>query len=186
MDVVEAIHQRRSFRSFAGAAIARETLKQLVDAAIQAPSAMNEQPWSFTIIQNQALLGHISERAKKHMLALTKGTPAGDHYAKRLGSDDFHIFYHAPALVVISAPLSSRWAVEDCALAAQNLMLAAHAMKLGTCWVGFAQAWLGTEDGHAATGISPSFLPVAPIIIGYPDVVTDPVLRNAPNINWID
>ena len=62
----------------------------------------------------------------------------------------FHIFYHAPSLIVISASQTGPWALEDCSLAAENLMLAAHASGLGTCWIGFAQAWLETAEGKTA------------------------------------
>jgi len=186
MNVTEAIYQRRSVRDYAAAPVAQETLQQLVDAAIQAPSAMNEQPWSFTVISNSALLDRISHESKAHMLAASKDLPKAGHYSKLLSSEEFHIFYHAPALIVISAPSNSRWAVEDCALAAQNLMLAAYAMKLGTCWIGFAQSWLGTIEGKKAIGISGSLVPVAPIIVGHPKGASSPVPRKQPNIHWID
>ena len=63
-----------------------------------------------------------------------------------LNDPKFHIFYHAPVLVVIAAAEPTDWAVEDCALAAENLMLAAYAKGLGTCWIG----WLGW--GSISTG----------------------------------
>ena len=186
MDMIDAIRHRRSTRDYAPTALSREVLESLVDAAIQAPSAMNEQPWNFAIIRNHTLLDLISRESKAHMLAASKSLPDADRYRALLSGEDFHIFYHAPALVVISAPANSRWAIEDCALAAQNLMLAAHAANLGTCWIGFAQSWLGTKEGKQAIGLPDSLLPVAPIIVGYPNNATAPVPRNGPHIHWIN
>ena len=57
MELMEAICGRRAVRSYTEEFISLETLKRLVDAAIQAPSAINAQPWHFTIIRNQAALG---------------------------------------------------------------------------------------------------------------------------------
>ena len=186
MDITDAIRHRRSARDYTPIPLSREVLENLVGAAIQAPSAMNEQPWYFTIIRNHTLLDLISRESKSHMLTVSKSLPDADRYKTLLSGEDFHIFYHAPALVVISAPANSRWAIEDCALAAQNLMLAAHAANLGTCWIGFAQSWLGTKEGKRAIGLPDSFFPVAPIIVGTPKSAAAPVPRNGPHIHWID
>ena len=84
---------------------------------------------------------------------MLKTTPAGllsHHFQELLSDPKFDIFYHAPVLIVISSTAESPWAVENCSLAAENLMLAARARGLGTCWIGFAQAWLATPEGKAA------------------------------------
>jgi Nitroreductase family len=81
---------------------------------------------------------YISREAKAHML---KSSPVGlmsHHFQEILNDPNFDIFYGAPALIVISTGTQIPWAVEDCALAAENLMLAARGMGLGTCWIGFA------------------------------------------------
>jgi nitroreductase len=103
-----------------------------------------------------------------------------------LNDPDFDIFYHAPALVVIAAADPTDWAVEDCALAAENLMLAAYAMDLGTCWIGFAQNWLATPEGKAELGIPATYAPIAPIVVGHPRRPPPPVPRKNPDILWID
>jgi nitroreductase len=186
MDMIDAIRQRRSVRDYVPTPLSSEALESLVDAAIQAPSAMNEQPWRFTIISNRTLLDLISRESKAYMLAALQSPPDVDRYRTLLTSEDFHIFYRAPALIVISSPANSRWAIEDCALAAQNLMLAAYAANLGTCWIGFAQSWLGTKEGKQAIGLPDEFLPVAPIIVGHPNSATVLVPRNEPHIDWIN
>lgn len=88
-------------------------------------------------------------RGKAHMLRTSAAALASHHFQSILENPEFDIFYHAPALIVISAA-AGPWIVEDCALAAENLMLAACAAGLGTCWIGFAQEWLGTPEGKSS------------------------------------
>jgi nitroreductase len=185
MDVIEAIFHRRAVREYISEPVDREALISLVDAAIQAPSAVNQQPWSFAIVRDQNLLDRISRESKKHMLADPPAAVASDHFRALLSDPDFQIFYHAPALIVISAVAASPWAVEDCSLAAENLMLAAHAAGLGSCWIGFAQPWLGSPSGRATLGLPAAYIPVAPIIVGRPKSAPSPVPRKAPEIRWI-
>ena len=122
--------------------------------------------------------------AKAHLLETLP--PDGEHRLDKMLTDpDFHIFYHAPALILISAVADRPGAIEDCALAAQNLMLAAVAHGLGSCWIGLAQPWLRLPEGKAALGLDDDSLPVAPIIVGHPQTVETPVERKAPQIRWI-
>jgi nitroreductase len=185
MDIRDAIYQRRAVRQYTSQPVDRDTLRHLIDAAVQAPSAVNQQPWLFAVVQERALLDRISEEAKAYML---KQSPAGlvsHHLRDTLGDPGFHIFYHAPALVLICTRTPTPWAVEDCALAAENLMLAACAAGLGTCWIGFAQNWLGTPEGKSAVGLPAGCVPVAPIIVGHPKAPAPPVPRKEPEIRWI-
>ena len=184
MDIKEAIYSRRAVREFTSQPVDEEVLSQLIDAAIQAPSAVNQQPWLFTIVRDNALLARISREAKAHMLKTSAAALASHHFQSVLENPDFDIFYHAPALIVISAP-EGPWIVEDCALAAENLMLAACAVGLGTCWIGFAQGWLGTSEGKSSLKLSGTTVPVAPIIVGHSKTVVAPVRRKAAKIDWI-
>lgn len=102
-----------------------------------------------------------------------------------LADENYHIFYNAPALVVVSAG-SGEWAIEDASLAAQNLMLAAYGEGLGSCWIGFAQAWLKTQEGRSTIGLENEFIPVAPIIIGRPAQPAPPVPRQPARTRWFD
>lgn len=106
----------------------------MIDAAVQAPNAVNQQPWMFTVVRDQTLVDRISHDAKSHMVATVLPTmPAGpqsDHFRSLLNDPHFHIFYHAPVLILISAIAQGPWIVEDCGLAAENLMLAAYAVRL--------------------------------------------------------
>jgi nitroreductase len=185
LSAIDVLYRRRSVREFAQKPINTSDIERIVDAAIQAPSAMNEQPWRFTVVTSKALLASIAAKAKAYALEQLAEGPHIDHLRETLGNPSFDIFYRAPALVVISAGRHSRWAVENCAMAAQNLMLAARALGLGTCWIGFAQDWLNTTEGLSAIGLDESQLVVAPIIIGYPTKEPPAVARREPHIDWL-
>jgi nitroreductase len=186
MDLRETIYTRRSVREFTEQPVDDDVLRQLIDAAIQAPSAVNAQPWLFCVVRDKGLLARISREAKAAMLESGPAGSAPHDFRQLLANPDFDIFYHAPALIVISSASEGPWAVENCALAAENLMLAARAAGMGTCWIGFAQGWLGTAHGKAALGLPPACRPVAPIIVGYPKSRPTPVPRTEPNISWIN
>src|SRR3970282_2472490 len=135
MELLEAINARRSVREYTASPVGAAALRELIDAAIQAPSAINQQPWCFVVVKDPLLLAHISDQAKAHLLKASLGAPAHP-FRDMLNDPAFHIFYHAPVLVVIAAAQPTDWAVEDCALAAENLMLAAYGAGLGTSRVG--------------------------------------------------
>jgi nitroreductase len=185
MELQQAIRSRRAVRAFTAEPVDRAVLLRLIDAAIQAPSAVNEQPWSFSVVQDRGVLATISAEAKRSLLARPPRGVAAHHFQQRLSDPAFDIFYHAPALIVISSVTDDQWAVENCTLAAENLMLAACADGLGTCWIGFAQMWLATAAGKAALGVPASYLPVAPIIVGHPQGSPPAVPRKPPEIRWI-
>lgn len=181
MDIDTAIFGRRSTREYTTEAVDESVILRLINAAVQAPSAFNEQPWIFTVLRDQALLDRISREAKAYMLA----TIQAGQFLPLLQDDNFQIFYHAPALVLISAKTTAQWVVEDCSLAAENLMLSAYAEGLGSCWIGFAQGFLNTADGKSALGLHAECTPVAPIIIGHPKSVPPLVARKTPEVQWI-
>ena len=185
MELKEAIYTRRAVRAFAAEPVDDKILRELIDAAIQAPSAVNAQPWSFCVVRDKAMLADISRRAKAHTLATTPAGLLSHHFETTLNDPQFNIFYDAPALIVICSRSDNAWAVENCALAAQNLMLAARAAGLGTCWIGFAQGWLRTDEGRALLRLPAGWLPVAPIIVGHPKALPAPVPRKAPEIHWV-
>ncbi len=185
MDLKEAIYTRRSVRDFTGKPIAEKVIRELIEAAIQAPSAVNAQPCTFCVVRDKTVLATISREAKAHMV---KTTPVGlmsHHFSEILNDAKFDIFYHAPLLILISTVADMPWAVEDCALAAENLMLAACGASLGACWIGFAQSWLGTREGKALLKLPAAYKPVAPIIVGHPKSTPAPVPRREPEVRWV-
>jgi nitroreductase len=185
MDFGTTIYSRRAVRAYTREPVPEAALRALIDQAIQAPSAVNAQPWIFSVVRDRAALARISNASKAHVLAKPPEGVTPEHLHERLDDPDFDIFYNAPALVVISSADSGRWAVENCALAAENLMLAARAVGLGSCWIGFAQDWLGTPEGKSTIKVPESALPVAPIIVGYPQFEPAHVARREPKIIWV-
>lgn len=183
MQIMDAIYRRRAVRAFTPEPVREEIITALIEAAIQAPSARNDQPWRFTVVRDQKLLDRVSRGARAHLLE--SNPPADEVRHEMLTDPDFQIFYHAPVLIVISAVADKPWAIEDCAVAAENLMLAAVAHGLGSCWIGLAQAWLQIPEGKAALGLDSDCLPVAPIIVGHPDGPVPAVERKPADIRWI-
>ncbi|HKZ97421.1 MAG TPA: nitroreductase [Hyphomicrobiaceae bacterium] len=185
MDVFEAIHQRRAVRAYTPEPVEKDTIERLIMLAIQAPSAMNIQPWAFAVIRGGERLSSLSDRAKSHLLrTMAAGSPL-EHYRSNLSDPAFNIFYDASILVVVSATSREEGASEDCALAAQNFMLAAHALELGTCWIGFARGWLNEPAAKAELGLPAGHFPVAPIIVGHPRGRPETHPRRKPEIIWI-
>jgi len=186
MKLHDAIVGRRSVREYANEAIDEAPIRRLIAAAIVAPNAVNQQPWTFTVVRERSRLDRISREAKAHMLATMPASVHSAHFQTVLGDPNFDIFHGAPALIVISATAPGPWIVEDCALAAENLMLAAFAEGLGTCWIGFSQSFLNTPNGKAVLGVPEAWVPVAPIIVGRPKAWPAATARKAPEILWVD
>lgn len=184
MDIGEAIFSRRSIRDYTSQTVDDQTIHRLIEAAVYAPNAVNRQPWMFTVVHDQKLLESISRLAKTNMLA-TGCRRDSDQFGAQLADPQFHIFYHAPVLILISALDEEPWAVENCSLAAQNMMLLAHSLRLGTCWIGFAQSYLNTREGKKLLGLSPAAVPVAPIIVGHPKSIPFDVPRRDPQVRQV-
>ena len=106
------------------------------------------------------------------------------HFGEILNDAKFNIFHHAPVLILISIVAEMPWAVEDGALAAENLMLAARAVGLGTLLDRIC-ARLATPEGKALLKLPTSHKPVAPIIVGHPKSQPVPVPRKEPEIRWV-
>lgn len=179
MDLTTAIYGRRAVRNYTDRAVSRETIIDLVDAAIQAPSALNHQPWTFGVFQDKERLADYGERARMHFLAtFTAGPDPHVRMHDMLLEPDFKVFYNASTLVVIYAkPAGGQFAIGDCCFAAQNFMLTAHARGLGTCPIGFSQPWLDLAEIKSELGIPIHYTAVLPIILGYPVTDTEPAGR---------
>jgi nitroreductase len=190
MTALDAISRRHAVRAFTTDAVDDHAIRALLEAAVRAPTAMHAEPWAFVVIQDRALLKKYSDLAKS---APRSGGDASravaaphrlsdDHATAILAQPEFNIFYDAGTLVVICAKNSGSFATADCWLAAENLMLAAVDMGLGTCPIGFAVATLNRADVKAELGIPTDVTAVAPIIVGRPRGTPSPTSRKEPEL----
>uniref|UniRef100_B0SYI7 Nitroreductase n=2 Tax=Caulobacter sp. (strain K31) TaxID=366602 RepID=B0SYI7_CAUSK len=185
MDVLTAIHARRAVRDYLDEPVSEAQLATLIDAAIWAPSGVNLQPWCFFVVDDLDRLAACSTKAKAALKEAATDHPELAGLRSMLASPDFNIFYNAPVLIVICATTADEMALKDCCLAAQNLMLAATAQGLGSCWIGLSETWLNTDRAKADLGIPAGFRPVAPIIVGYPNGGSPPPARRPADIRRV-
>lgn len=177
MDIFEAIRTRRSIRNFTEEPVPKAMVEQLLENAILAPSSSNSQPWNFVVIQDKELLKSYSDRAKTLMLKTMESHSDPYNYIERLSNPDFNIFYNAGTLIIIYSKSQSALRAGDCCLAAQNLMLSAHANGLGTCWIGFSLQLINSPEFKKELGIPEKYNGVAPLILGYPVELPAPTPR---------
>ena len=184
MTIFETILARRSVRRYKARKVDRTTVSILLEAAVHAPTAIHQEPWAFVVIQDKVLLRSLSDQAKPLFVAEAqeKGLEHAGHSFDIFKYPDFNIFYDATTLILICGRTSAPSYSADCWLAAENLMLAACAMGLGSCVVGSALPALNTPKTKVLLNIPENFITVAPIIVGYPDDEIVPVMRKNPVI----
>jgi nitroreductase len=177
MDTVEAIHTRRSIRSYSPRPVERELIEGVIWDAAQAPPPFSGQlPWTFNVIQGSERISSYGDEALRYARDNHPDEP-GWEWTDRPG---FQVFWGAPALIIISGR------VEDCCRAGQNLMLSAHARGLGTCWVGSPMLWLRTASAKTKLRIPADLTPVSVLCLGYPAVIPQTPPRKRPTIIWLD
>lgn len=166
VSVFEAILGRRSIREYTSQQVDAKKIRSLIEAAVMAPTAMHHEPWAFTIVQDVTLLQDLSDVAKPMFAKQLKLDNSPD--IDKFNYPAFNIFYDASTLIIISANKDNSIAIADCWLAAENLMLAAFGMGLGTCVIGAALFALNDTEQKLKLGINENFEAVVPIIIGFP------------------
>lgn len=159
MNTMEAIFTRRSVREYLDKPISDETVKTLLQAAMSAPSAGNQQPWQFVVIDDRNILNQI---------------PEFHPYSKMLPK--------TPLAILICGDVTQErhkgyW-VQDCSAATQNLLLAARDQGLGAVWLGFYPVEDRVEQMRKLLGIKDkNIIPMALVAMGYSDVEQAPVNR---------
>jgi nitroreductase len=153
MDAYDITLARRSVRKYQPTAVARELLTKVVDAARLAPTARNEQPWDFVIV---------TDAAKRRQLA-------------QLASHNGPFIADAPACIVVLCRPTPYY-LEDGSAATTQMMIAARALGLGTCWIA------GDKKPYAepivdAVGAPPTHKLVSLVAIGYAADIPAPPKR---------
>jgi nitroreductase len=183
-ETLQIIKNRRSIRAFKSEQIKDEELKEIIDAGIYAPSASNKQPWHFTVVQNKELLDLLNDGFKE----LAK--KSDNDYVKRVGDNEsFHVFYNSPTVILISGDENNDYASVDCAAAAENMLIAAEAQDIGSCWIGFIAYLLNSEEGKKyikELGIPEGYKQIHAVAVGYKKVnrTTAPA-RKENSVNYI-
>ncbi len=115
-EVLRTIKNRRSVRKFKAEQIKREELDAIVEAGIYAPTAHNEQPWHFTVIQNAEVLNHINLRVNEEM------AKSDIEWVKRAGlNPNYRVTYDAPTLIIVSGRRDAMALMADCSAAIENM-----------------------------------------------------------------
>ena len=183
MSVMDAIRGRRSVRAFQKKRVERATIRTLLEAAVLAPTAMHAEPWAFVVIQHPGILARLAKRAQASLVEeIGRLPPEHRRGLETFESEEFDALYGAGTLVVICARGEGSFADADCWLAAENLMLAAHAMGLGTCVIGCSVAALNAPEWKDELGLPADVIAVAPVIVGFPEGETPATSRKAPEI----
>lgn len=177
--IFETILGRRSVRSYADRKVEPDILKTLLEAAVWAPTALHKEPWGFVIVQNKDILKNISDLAKPLFIEELKKICTREDILKHT---DGNLFYDADTLIIICAKPNGHMPIADCWMAAENMILAACAMNLGSCVVASVLPAMSLPDVKSTLGIPAGFVAVAPVIIGYPKAEAAPSSRKAPLI----
>ncbi|MEZ7893465.1 MAG: nitroreductase family protein [Candidatus Wallbacteria bacterium] len=149
MEALEAIFTRKSIRKYTEEKISEELMKKILGAAMCAPSAGNEQPWHFVVVDNHELL-----------VKITKVHPFS------------HMLKNAPAAILVCGDKALEkyegfW-IQDCSAAAQNILIAAHAAGLGAVWLGVYPVEDRVKNLRKLFNMPENITPMALISLGHP------------------
>ena len=194
--LVNLMGSRRSCRCYVHQPVDRPLLEDLVKIGILAPSGSNCQPWTFTLLPDRAAVSRLGRQVgdffrKTNRMAEKRwlrwglrwlGKPELDNYYRlhyqtvKMGLDTWDkgerdlLFHGAPAVIVVAARNDASCPSEDALLATDHILLAAHAMGLGTCLIGFAiEAMQRDRSIVRGLGIPDNETAYAVIALGWPD-----------------
>ncbi|HIS68252.1 MAG TPA: nitroreductase family protein [Candidatus Gallacutalibacter stercoravium] len=173
-ELMEVILHRRAIRRFDTKQIDEESLQQILQAGLYAPSAGSRQGPLFVVCQDKTVnerLGKIKRANSRPSMAT-----ATSYVSKEQPSiaDDPKIknaFYNAPTVITLFAPKNFLFSAEDCAVAAENMMLAAESLGIGSCYIG--QGWTAFADPYGQEvlrkwGVRTDYYAVVQLLLGYP------------------
>lgn len=164
-ETIRTILARRSMRSYEARPVEEEKLAAILECAQFAPSAMNRQPWHFTVVLNRAMLNKISAENKKVLLA-----SPDENVRQRAQDPNFDSFRGAPMAIIVSGANEASYAACDCANAVENMAIAATSLGLGSCYLGSFKIAMQSPEGAyllAELGIPEGYTPLYALSIGY-------------------
>ena len=195
-EVFENIYLRRSVRDYKPDDLPDDIIREVIRAGTYAPYVMS-QPWRFVVIKNKEMISRLSDRAKKLWLDTLDKSSApeieglGDiereNVKKIMGTPEFNIFYNAPVLILLFAAPTGHSHQDVCAAAAENMMLAARSLDIGSCWIGFGMPLGYDQDTLAGLKVPEGYRLMVPLVFGYPvkDIQTAPPRDEDVVFNWI-
>ena len=183
-DTIKTIKNRRSIRQYKAEQISDAEIQAIMEAAIHAPSAMNQQKWHFTVIQNRETLTKMEDIARENMLKSDI-----EFIADRARENpDFRIFYSAPTVILVTAEENAHFMEFDCGAAAENIAVAAEALNIGSCMIGFGAFVFGSEkedEIKKELGIPEGYRFIISIALGYKDIDPPVPPKNKDVINYV-
>lgn len=183
-ETINAIKNRRSTRAFLEEQIKEEELQAILEAGIYAPSAINGQPWHFTVLQNKDIINRLSDKFKE------MAKESENEYVRGYGNNEkFHVFYNSPTVIFVSGEAGNTSAAVDCSAAVENMLIGAQSLEIGSCWVGFIAYVLNSEEGKPfleELGIPKGFKQIHSVALGYKRInVTKAPKRKENIVNYV-
>lgn len=181
--VVEAIMNRRSIRAYKPEQVDQAQLDTIIQCGINAPSALNKQSWEVRVIQNADLLAAINNRFVEN----AKGKTLQGSAAKAQ-EPGFSVFHGAPTLIIVARDKSNSYSAVDCGLFAQNILLSAQSMNIGTCVIGNMASILndpGSKEFLEAMQMPDSYEVVFGIAIGYKNESPEAKPRDIAKVQYV-
>jgi nitroreductase len=141
-NTLDIIKKRRSIRSFKPEQIADSEIAAIIEAGMYAPSGRGDQSWHFTVVQNTELLHELSEAVKRIYASLH------NPFLQSQGKNEkYHLYYHAPTVIIVSGNKEALLPELDCAVCVQNILLAAESLNIGSCWISGIDLLAARQEG---------------------------------------
>lgn len=183
-ETLKTILSRRSIRQYKQKQIREEELHAILEAGKFAPSAMNQQSWHFTVVQNKEILQKINEACRA---AFAKS--GNKNFEARAKAENFSPFYNSPTFIIVSGDEKAIAARNDGSLALGNMFLAAESLGIGSCWIHAMNFLFSTEEGMSLKkelSIPEDYVCVGSGAFGYKAVESpSPAPRKAGTVNII-
>ncbi len=178
---IDTMTARRSIRQYETKPVEREKMDIILKCGINAPNAMNAQEWEVRVVDNAAWI----DKCTADYVETIRDTPMGDHL---LTPDFKNMFRNAPAVIFIAAK-PGVYAGVNCGLMAENMMLAACELGLGTCCLGSPIPFMTSEAGAgylSSLQFSEGYEPVIAVAVGYPAEQPDAKERDASKVRYVE